>query len=101
MLVRDAEVLVTMDAARRGIAGGGLFSRDGVIEAFGLAETMPAECAEDAGRLGPVAWHAHCVRLDAAGIVHGRVLVQRGRPTAPDLPALVERRDRLARRIAG
>jgi 8-oxoguanine deaminase len=43
LLVRNAEVLVTMDAARREIAGGGLFARDGVIEAVGPTETMPAQ----------------------------------------------------------
>ena len=42
LLVRNADVLVTMDAARREIAGGGFFARDGVIEAVGPTETMPA-----------------------------------------------------------
>ncbi|MEM1314701.1 MAG: 8-oxoguanine deaminase [Pseudomonadota bacterium] len=41
LLVRGAEVLATMDGARREIAGGGLFARDGVIEAVGPAEALP------------------------------------------------------------
>lgn len=35
LAIRDAAVLVTMDGARREIAGGGIFVRDGVIEAVG------------------------------------------------------------------
>ena len=36
LLVRNAHVLVTMDGERREVAGGGLFARDGVIEAWAL-----------------------------------------------------------------
>lgn len=41
LLLKNADVLVTMDGTRREIAGGGLFARDGVIEAVGdnLPET--------------------------------------------------------------
>jgi len=35
LLVQNAEMLVTMDAGRREIAGGGLFARGGVIEQVG------------------------------------------------------------------
>ena len=35
-------------------------------ERFGLT---PAEYAEELGWVGPDVWHAHCVKLDAAGIV--------------------------------
>ena len=35
LLLKNADVLVTMDAQRREIAGGGVFIRDGVIEAVG------------------------------------------------------------------
>jgi len=31
LLVRNAEIVVTMDGARREIRGGGLFARDGII----------------------------------------------------------------------
>ncbi len=41
LLVRNASVLVTMDTARREIAGGGLFARDGIIEQVGPTETLP------------------------------------------------------------
>lgn len=34
-------------------------------ERFGMT---PAEYAEDLGWVGPDVWHAHCVKLDAAGI---------------------------------
>ncbi len=46
LLVRDAAVLVTMDEARREIPGGGLFARDGVIEAVGPADALPAGADE-------------------------------------------------------
>ncbi len=41
LLVRDAAVLVTMDGARREIAGGGLFARGGAIEAVGPTADLP------------------------------------------------------------
>ena len=43
LLVRNATILVTMDPARREIAGGGLFARDGFIEAVGPTESLPAD----------------------------------------------------------
>ncbi|MBS7544578.1 8-oxoguanine deaminase [Ancylobacter oerskovii] len=42
LLAKNATVLVTMDGARREIPGGGLFARDGMIEAVGPAEVLPA-----------------------------------------------------------
>lgn len=42
LLLRHAQVLVTMDDARREIADGGLFVRDHVIEAVGPTATLPA-----------------------------------------------------------
>ncbi len=46
LLIRNADILVTMDAARREIAGGGLFARDGVIEAVGSSDTLPRTADE-------------------------------------------------------
>ena len=46
LLVRNAEVLVTLDGQRRELAGGGLFIRDGWIEQVGLAHELPAEADE-------------------------------------------------------
>ncbi|WP_128002154.1 8-oxoguanine deaminase [Piscinibacter defluvii] len=46
LLIRDATLLVTMDDARREIAGGGLFARDGVIEAVGTAGELPDSADE-------------------------------------------------------
>ncbi len=43
LLVRNAHTLVTMDPARREIAGGGLFARDGFIEQVGPTAELPAE----------------------------------------------------------
>ncbi len=43
LLVRNAHILVTMDAARREIPGGGLFARDGFIEQIGPTSDLPAE----------------------------------------------------------
>ena len=46
LLVRDAEVLVTLDGARREIPGGGLFARDGVVEAVGPSDALPRRADE-------------------------------------------------------
>ncbi len=45
-LVRNAEVLVTMDDHRREIPGGGLFIRDGLIEQVGLSSELPIRADE-------------------------------------------------------
>jgi cytosine/adenosine deaminase-related metal-dependent hydrolase len=47
LLVRNADVLVTMDPARREIAGGGVFARDGWIERVGVTAELPPT-ADDA-----------------------------------------------------
>jgi cytosine/adenosine deaminase-related metal-dependent hydrolase len=41
LLARNARVVVTMDATRREIAGGGLFARDGIIETVGPDADLP------------------------------------------------------------
>jgi len=41
LLVKNADVLVTMDAERREIVGGGFFARDGVIEQVGVTADLP------------------------------------------------------------
>jgi cytosine/adenosine deaminase-related metal-dependent hydrolase len=46
LLIRNADALFTMDNARREIAGGGLFARNGVIEAVGPSDTLPREADE-------------------------------------------------------
>ena len=46
LLVKNAQVLVTMDPDRREIAGGGLFVRDGWIEQVGSAGELP-DTADD------------------------------------------------------
>ena len=45
-LIRNATVVVTMDAERREIEGGGLFIRDGWIEQVGATEELPAAADE-------------------------------------------------------
>lgn len=40
-LIRHADVLVTMDGARREVRDGAVFSRDGVIEQVGKTESLP------------------------------------------------------------
>ena len=42
LLVRHARVVVTMDDARREVADGGVFARDGVVEAVGPSADLPA-----------------------------------------------------------
>lgn len=46
LLIRHATLLVTMDDQRREIAGGGLFARDGVIEAVGPSDELPRDADE-------------------------------------------------------
>ncbi len=46
LLIKNASVLVTMDAARREIADGGLYAEDGFITAVGTTEELP-DSAED------------------------------------------------------
>ncbi len=41
LLIKNAHLLVTMDAHRREIPQGGLFARDGLIEQVGPTETLP------------------------------------------------------------
>jgi cytosine/adenosine deaminase-related metal-dependent hydrolase len=41
LLVKNAELLVTMDDKRRRIAQGGIFARDGIIEQIGPAAELP------------------------------------------------------------
>ena len=46
LLIRNATLLVTMDAQRREIAGGGVFVLDNVIEAVGPSGELPATADE-------------------------------------------------------
>lgn len=41
LLVRNAELLVTMDAERRELPRGGLYARDGIIEQVGPSDELP------------------------------------------------------------
>jgi 8-oxoguanine deaminase len=65
LLLRDADILVTMDAARREISGGGVFVRDNLIEQVGPSADLPvtADAVIDArGRVvlpGLVNTHHH------------------------------------------
>jgi 8-oxoguanine deaminase len=42
LLAKNATILVTMDDQRRELRGGGLFARDGIIEAVGPSNMLPA-----------------------------------------------------------
>ena len=46
LLIRDARLLVTMDAQRREIVDGAVFARDGVIEAVGSSAQLPPTADE-------------------------------------------------------
>ena len=46
LLIRNAHLLVTMDAQRREIADGAVFARDNVIEAVGASATLPQAADE-------------------------------------------------------
>ena len=55
LLLKNADVLVTMDAERREIPGGGVFVRDGVIETVGPTAELPATADEVVSLAGCVA----------------------------------------------
>jgi len=55
LLLKNADVLVTMDAERREIPDGGVFIRDGVIEAVGPTAELPATADEVVSLAGCVA----------------------------------------------
>jgi len=46
LLIRNANLLVTMDAQRREIVSGGLFARDGFIEQVGRSQDLPQDADE-------------------------------------------------------
>ena len=46
LLIRNAQILVTMDDHRREIPGGGLFIRDGFIEQVGTTNELPGSADE-------------------------------------------------------
>ncbi len=46
LLLKNANVLITMDAARREIPGGGVFIRDNIIEAVGTSSELPQQADE-------------------------------------------------------
>ncbi len=47
LLLKNIYTLVTMDATRREIANGALYVRDGVIQAVGTLDVMPAQTADE------------------------------------------------------
>ena len=46
LLIRNSEILVTMDAERREIPDGGIFVRNGVIEAVDTTTNLPKSADE-------------------------------------------------------
>ncbi len=63
LLVKHAEVLVTMDALRREITGGALIARDNVIKAVGTPQEVEAWIAEQ-----PQEWQPERI-IDVRGAV--------------------------------
>jgi len=55
LLLKHADVLVTMDGERREIADGGVYIRDGVIKTVGPSETLPDQADEVINLQGCVA----------------------------------------------
>ena len=54
LLIRNARLLVTMDAQRREIEGGAVFARDGVIEAVGASADLPRTADETIDASGQI-----------------------------------------------
>lgn len=46
LLIKNADILVTMDSHRREIKGGGIFIKDGFIEAVGPTDSLPGQAEE-------------------------------------------------------
>ena len=46
LLIKNAQILVTMDDHQREITGGGLFIRDGFIEQVGVSADLPDSADE-------------------------------------------------------
>lgn len=55
LLLKNADLLVTMDAARREIPDGGVFIRDGVIEAVGPSAELPEDADQTISLAGCIA----------------------------------------------
>ena len=55
LLLKNADVLVTMDAKRREISDGGVYINDGIIEQVGPSETLPERADEVISLKGCVA----------------------------------------------
>jgi 8-oxoguanine deaminase len=54
LLIKNAQLLVTMDDHRREIPGGGLFIRDGFIEQVGISSELPTDADEVVDLTGQV-----------------------------------------------
>jgi len=46
LLIKNAQLLVTMDGERREIRGGGLYIEDNLIKQVGPSETLPQQADE-------------------------------------------------------
>ncbi|MFZ4815546.1 MAG: 8-oxoguanine deaminase [Phototrophicaceae bacterium] len=69
LLIKNIHTLVTMDTQRREIRNGALYARDGILEAVGTLEEMPAQTADEVLSLpnhvvipGMVNTHHHMVQ---------------------------------------
>ena len=47
LLVKNAQILVTMDSARQEISDGGMFIKDGFIEQVGKSDQLPQPSRSD------------------------------------------------------
>ena len=82
ILIRNALAVVTMDHARREIAGGDVLIRDGIVEAVGQGLQAPgAEVVDATGRAifpGFANIHTHLVMTLARGVFEATALPQPG-----------------------
>lgn len=62
VLVRNADIPITMDAARRGIQGGGFLARDGVIEAVNSSADLPETADKVVDSYGMIATRSLSIR---------------------------------------
>ena len=107
LLIKNARLLVTIDAQRREIAGGAVFVRGNVIETVGVSSDLPATADEviDAHDqiviTGLVNTHHHIVQTLTRACAQDEAPAREALEIATlEVPVLLERHNRLAAPLA-
>lgn len=106
LLVRNAEMLVTMDDERREIPGGGIYAEDSRIVAVGPTDELPTDAdtvLDMAGQIvlpGMINTHHHLdqtltrnlpqAQKARSTVIEGRVVVENGSVTTVEMEPVIE-----------